>query len=118
MRGINLSFTVSSDDKTLTLVDKFTAADGSREETTTAYARLAPGKSIFGEWQSVSMKDKSSGKPEMFVIELYGKDGLSFISPATQHRTQMNFDGKVYFDEDPATRSSVDFRKEDKCPCP
>ncbi len=95
------TYTVSPDDKTLTLVDIFTAADGSRDETTTTYARLGPGNSIFGEWQSVSMVEKSSGKPAMFIIEPYGKDGLSFISPATQHRTRMNFDGKVYFDEGP-----------------
>jgi hypothetical protein len=95
------TYTVSPDDKTLTLVDIFTAADGSREETTTAYARIAPGNSIFGKWQSVSMVEKSSGKPGLFVIKPYGKDGLSFISPSTKHRTQMKFDGKVYFDEGP-----------------
>jgi hypothetical protein len=95
------TYTVSPDDKALTLVDIFTAPDGSRDKTVTTYARLAPGHSIFGEWQSVSMVVKTSGKPESFIIERYGKDGLSFISPSTKQRTQMNFDGKVYFDEGP-----------------
>jgi hypothetical protein len=95
------TYTVSADDKTLTLHDVFTVPDGSKEELFTTYARTAPGKSIFGEWRSTSMKESSSSKPEEFLIEPYGKDGLSFISKADKHRTDMNFDGKQYFDTAP-----------------
>jgi hypothetical protein len=96
------TYTVSADDKTLTLHDVFTAPDGGKEEElTTSYARTGPGKSIFGEWKSFSMEEASSGKPEKFVIQPYGKDGLTFISDADQHRTDMDFDGKQYFDVAP-----------------
>jgi hypothetical protein len=54
-RTMKRTYTVSSDDKTLTLIDVFTAADSGQEMTTTIYARTTPGKSIFGEWRSVSM---------------------------------------------------------------
>jgi hypothetical protein len=96
------TYTVSPDDKTLRLVDVFTAADGSKDKTTTTYARLSPGKSIFGEWQSVSMEETSSGKTEELIIETYGKDGLSFSFLPTKQRTRMNFDGKAYPEEGPS----------------
>jgi hypothetical protein len=95
------TYTVSSDDKTLTLVDIFTAPDGGRDKTITTYARLAPGHSIYGEWQSISLVEENSGKPESFIIERYGREGLSFSFPSTKQRTQMNFDGKVYLEEGP-----------------
>jgi hypothetical protein len=97
-RTMKRTYTVSSDDKTLQLVDVFTATDGGQETTTTVYTRTSPGKSLFGEWKSVSLKDKVSGPPEKLVIESYGTDGLSLTSTSTKHRTEMQFDGKQYFD--------------------
>ena len=79
-RTMKRTYTVSADDKTLKLVDVFTATDGGGETTTTVYARTSPGKSIFGEWKSVSMEEKLSGPPEKLIIEPYGRDGLS-LSP-------------------------------------
>ena len=95
------TFTVSADDKALILHDIFTAPDGGKEETTTTYSRTSPGKSIFGEWKSISMEEKTSGKPAEFVVQPYGKDGLTFISESDRHRTDMNFDGKQYFETGP-----------------
>jgi hypothetical protein len=91
-------YTVSADDKTLTLHDVFTGDKGIQYETTTKYARLAPGNSIFGEWQSVSMEEKSSGEELKLIITPFGTGGLSFSVPANKHLSEMNFDGKVYFD--------------------
>src|SRR5580698_2719789 len=65
-------YTVSADDKTLTLHDVFTGDKGIQYETTTKYARLAPGNSIFGEWQSVSMEEKSSGEELKLIITPFG----------------------------------------------
>jgi hypothetical protein len=96
-RTMKRTYTVSSDDKTLQLVDVFTATDGGYEKTTTTYARTSPGKSLFGEWKSVSMEEKVSGPPEKLTIEPYGKDGLSLTS-SDKHRTDMQFDGKQYFE--------------------
>jgi hypothetical protein len=100
-RTMKRTYTVSSDDKTLTLVDLFTATNGSQEKTTTVYARTDPGKSIFGDWKSVSMEEQVSGPAEQLIIEPYGKDGLSLTSTSSKHRTDMNFDGKQYFDTAP-----------------
>jgi len=99
------TYTVSPDDKTLTLHDVFTALDGGKEDSVTTYARTGPGKSIFGEWKSTSMQITSSGKPGSFVIEPYGEDGLSFMSAADKHRTDMNFDGQQYFEVSPAGKT-------------
>jgi hypothetical protein len=98
---MNRTYTVSSDDKTLQLVDVFTNATGSNEKTTTTYTRTSPGKSIYGEWKSVSMKDQVSGTPEKIFIETWEKDGLSFTETSAKSRTDMRFDGKVYFDKIP-----------------
>jgi hypothetical protein len=65
------------------------------------YARTDPGKSIFGDWKSVSMEEQVSGPAEQLIIEPYGKDGLSLTSTSSKHRTDMNFDGKQYFDTAP-----------------
>jgi hypothetical protein len=97
-RTMNRTYTVSSDDKTLQLVDVFTMPDGGQEKTTTVYTRTSPGKSIFGEWKSVSLEDKVSGPPEKLIIAPYGKDGLSLTSTSNKHRTDMLFDGRQYFD--------------------
>jgi hypothetical protein len=97
-RTMKRTYTVSSDDKTLKLVDVFTAPDGGGEKTTTVYTRTSPGKSLFGEWKSVSMEEKVSGPPEKLIIAPYEKDGLSLTSASSKHRTDMQFDGKQYFD--------------------
>jgi hypothetical protein len=99
--------TISPDDKTLTLNDVFTPVAGKagkEEKTITTYARLSPGKSVFGEWQSVSMKEESAGEPGRLFIKPYGKDGLSFTSSTNKNRLDMNFDGKVYFETGPTAR--------------
>ena len=100
-RAMLRTYTVSSDDKTLTLRDVFTATGGSEEKTITTYARRGPGNGIVGEWQSISMEETLTGKPEELVIEPFGKDGLSFTSMFDKHRTDMHFDGKQYFDQAP-----------------
>jgi hypothetical protein len=66
------TYTVSADDKTLTLHDVFPGDKGNQSETITKYARLAPGNSIFGEWQSVSMEEKSSGEEVKLIIAPFG----------------------------------------------
>lgn len=95
------TYTVSSDDKTLQLIDVFTATDGGQEETTTVYRRTGPGKSLFGEWKSVSLEDKVSGPAEKLIIEPHGRDGLRLTSTYNNHWTDMQFDGKQYFDTAP-----------------
>ena len=89
------NYSVSLDDKTLTLVDVYTFADGSTRKDTTNYSRLAPGKGLTGEWQSTSMKRQVSGDPGVLVIEPLGKDGLSLKYP-DHGRLDLNFDGKQY----------------------
>jgi hypothetical protein len=100
-RTMQRTYTVSSDDKTLQLVDVFTATDGGQEKTTTVYTRTSPGKSLFGEWKSVSLQEKVSGPPGKLIIQPYGKDGLSLTSTFDKYRTDMQFDGKQYFETAP-----------------
>jgi hypothetical protein len=90
------TYTISRDDKTLTLTDTFAGPDGTADKTQFAYARTSPGKGFIGEWQSVNAKLLASGTERDTVIELYGKDGLSFISPSDNVRLDLNFDGKPY----------------------
>jgi hypothetical protein len=92
------TYSISPDDKELTLVDVFTNNPEDNGELTTKYARLSPGKSIFGEWQSVSMEEKTTGKPLKLIITPFEIDGLSFSIPAHKHLSEMKFDGKMYAD--------------------
>ena len=88
-------YSVSPDDKTLTLHDVVRDNPGENYETTTKYARLAPGHSIFGEWQSISMEEKTLGGDLTLIIGLFNNDGLSFSLPAQKHLSAMKFDGKM-----------------------
>lgn len=92
------TYNISPDDKTLTLHDVFTGNPGDNFETTTKYARISPGNRIFGEWQSVSMEEKTIGEGLKLVITPFNTDGLSFNLPAHKHLSEMNFDGKIYAD--------------------
>jgi hypothetical protein len=92
------TYNISADDKTLTLHDVFTGTAGDNYETTTKYARLAPGNSIFGEWQSVSMEEKTFGEELKLIIAPFEIDGLSFSIPAHKHLSEMKFDGKMHAD--------------------
>jgi hypothetical protein len=92
------TYNISADDKTLTLHDVFTGNAEDNYETTTKYARLSPGNSIFGEWQSVSMEEKAIGEALKLIIAPFESDGLSFSVPAHKHLSAMKFDGKMYAD--------------------
>lgn len=92
------TYNISPDDKTLTLHDVFTGEPGDNFETTTKYARLSPGNSIFGEWQSVSLEEKMNGEGLKLIITPFNTDGLSFSVPAHKHLSQLKFDGKMYLD--------------------
>ena len=92
------TYNISADDKTLTLHDVFSGNAEDSYETTTKYARLAPGNSIFGEWQSVSMEEKTAGERLKLIIAPFETDGLSFSVPAHKHLNEMKFDGKMYAD--------------------
>lgn len=92
------TYNISADDKTLTLHDVFPGDPGENYEMTTKYARLSPGNSIFGEWQSVSMEMTAHDEGLRLVIAPFETDGLSFSVPTQKHLTQMKFDGKQYVD--------------------
>ena len=92
------TYSISEDDKTLTLHDVFTGDEGNKSETVTKYARLSPGNSIFGEWQSVSLEEKESGEALKLIVTSFGTDGLSFSVPTYKHLSEMKFDEKVYAD--------------------
>jgi hypothetical protein len=93
------TYNISPDDKTLTLHDVFTGGTGDNYETTTKYVRLSPGNSIFGEWQSTSMEEKTNGEGLKLIISPFETDGLSFSVPAHRHLSEMKFDGKMYPDD-------------------
>ena len=90
------AYTISPDDKTLTLHDVIKNNPGENYETTAKYARLAPGRGIFGEWQSVALEEKALGGELKLIVGLFETDGLSFNLPAHKHLSAMKFDGKIY----------------------
>jgi hypothetical protein len=59
---------------------------------------LRLGSSIFGEWQSVSMEEKTNGEALKMIITPFESDGLSFSVPAHKHLSEMKFDGNMYAD--------------------
>ncbi len=92
------TYNISSDDKTLTLHDVISGAPGNNYALTVKYARLAPGTGIFGEWQSVSLEETTSGQRPKLIITPFETAGLSFSMPAEKRLSEMKFDGKVYVD--------------------
>ncbi len=92
------TYNISMDEKTLTLHDVFSGDAGNNAETTVKYARLAPGRGICGEWQSVSLEEKTSGEALKLIITPFERHGLSFSMPAEKHLSEMKFDGKAYVD--------------------
>jgi hypothetical protein len=92
------TYKISPDDKTLTLHDLVSGPTGDNYELTTKYERLRPGKGISGEWQSVSMEEKTQGKAAQMSITPFEDSGLSFSVPSRKHLSRMKFDGKVYAD--------------------
>ena len=94
------TYTVSPDDIQLTLTDVFTSKEGIESESVTRYHRTSTGKSIYGQWRSFSLKTTVS-RPSEFLIEQFGKEGLSMTSLSDKHRTDMLFDGKPYIDQGP-----------------
>jgi hypothetical protein len=92
------TYNISRDDKTLTLNDVFTDNSEANYETITKYARISPGHRIFGEWQSVSMEERTFGKRLKLIIAPFETDGLSFSGPAEKHLNELKFDGKMYLD--------------------
>jgi hypothetical protein len=92
------TYKISPDDKTLTLHDLVSGPTGDNYELTTKYERLRPGKGISGEWQSVSMEEKTQGKVPQMIIAPFEESGLSFSVPSRKHLSRMKFDGKVYAD--------------------
>ena len=95
------TYTVSSDDTELTLTDVFTGKEGIDSQSVTQYHRTSTGKSIYGRWKSFSMKTTVT-RPSEFLIERFGKDGLSMTSLSDRHRIDMVFDGKPYIDQSPS----------------
>ena len=89
------TYSVSADDKTLTLVDSYSSAKGPTRKDTTSYSRTSPGKGLIGEWQSTSMKSQVSGDLGGFEIEPFGKDGLRLKYPGGS-QLDLKFDGKQY----------------------
>jgi len=92
------TYKISPDDKTLTLHDLVSGPTGDNYELTTKYERLRPGKGISGEWQSVSMEEKTQGKVPQMIITPFEDNGLSFSVPSRKHLSRMKFDGRVYAD--------------------
>jgi hypothetical protein len=92
------TYNISPDDKTLTLHDVYKGNPGENYETTTKYARLAPGNGIFGEWQSTSMEVKSSDEAPMLIVTPFQTDGMRFSVPAHKHLSELKFDGNPYAD--------------------
>ncbi len=92
------TYSISPDDKTLTLHDVFSGNAEDNYELITRYARLGPGKGILGEWQSVSMEEKGNGRALLMIITPFENSGLSFSIPARKHLSQLKFDGKIYAD--------------------
>jgi hypothetical protein len=92
------TFSISPDDKTLTLHDVFAGHAGGTYETIVKYARLTRGRNIFGEWQSVSLEEKTTGERLKLIITPFGSAGLRFSLPSEKHLSEMKFDGKMYAD--------------------
>jgi hypothetical protein len=89
------TFSVSPDDKVMTLVDIYAFVDGTERKDITRYSRLSQGKGLFGEWRSIFVQRQQSGGSLKLIIQPYSQNGLSISFPGYS-RVDMNLDGKMY----------------------
>ncbi|MFZ0662473.1 MAG: hypothetical protein WAM66_07270 [Acidobacteriaceae bacterium] len=82
---------VSDNGKTLTDSSSGTMPNGQPFNETEAFARIAPGKGLYGEWRSTKMSHNS---PNTIQIEAKGDNGIIWNIPAIKASVELNFDGK------------------------
>lgn len=92
------TWTLSQNGKRMNFEVTGTRPDGSKWVNHGVVRRISDGAGFAGMWESRSI---SMGSPDEWVIQPYGGDGLSFITPAEQDTLSMKFDGKDYAETGP-----------------
>lgn len=77
---------------------KGTRPDGSSFTASRTRTRIGAGSGFAGTWEARSFQPSSVSN---WVIEPYGKNGLSFRTPADKEHQNVKFDGKQYPDYGP-----------------
>jgi hypothetical protein len=106
------TWTISDDGQIFTAITEIPIADGSTARSEFRAKRLSGKSGLVGSWGSVETKRRL---PDDWVIQAYGKDGLSFMSPSSKEHFNVMFDGKDYADEGPsvAVGSTISGRRVD-----
>ena len=82
---------VSDDGKTLTDSATGTKPNGDPINSTSTYARTAPGNGLFGTWKNTKVSNSS---PNTAQIEANGDNGIVWKIPEIKATVTLNFDGK------------------------
>jgi hypothetical protein len=90
--------TVSDDGKTQTIKGTETKPDGTTSDFNVVWKRVGSGSGMAGTWEEADVKFTS---PDEWDIEPYGRDGLTFNTPAYKDTLSMKFDGKEYEEKGP-----------------
>lgn len=85
------TWTLSSDEKTVTVVTSGTRPNGQQINETETYTRIAPGKGFFGKWKSTKVENNS---PTTAKIDANGDNGIIWNIPEIKATVTLNFDGK------------------------
>lgn len=89
----NVTWTLSSDGKTLTETAKGTRPDGSSFENTTVYDRSGEGSGFAGTWKS---KEDKQASPSYIEFADNGPDGIEMNLSQIKAKCRLKFDGKDY----------------------
>ena len=91
-------WSISDDQKTLTIAAEGVREDGSSFKTETKAKRTAGKTGFAGAWEFTQFDPAEFTE---WVIEPFGDDGLDFVTPSAKEHDRVKFDGKDYPNEGP-----------------
>jgi hypothetical protein len=93
-----MTHTLYDDGNTQTIKGTDMKPDGTTSDFEVVDKRVGSGSGWAGTWESTKVDFTS---PDEWDIDKYGKDGLTFYTPAYKDTLSMNFDGKDYAEKGP-----------------
>lgn len=94
----SMTHSISDDGKTQTIKGTETKPDGTTSDFDVVWKKTGGGTGWAGTWESADVKFTS---PDLWEIESYEGDGLTFNTPAYSDKLSMKFDGKDYEEKGP-----------------
>jgi len=90
---LNATWTLSSDESTLTDYYREFESDGSTQSLDYVYQRTGGGSGFVADWQSIK---ETINSPFVLEVKVFQGNGLSIVDPLARRTKNLKFDGKDY----------------------